>query len=183
MKREALEKLGLTKEIIDQVMAMHGETLNATKTELETFKAENASLKNTVKEANTQIDGFKKLNIDEIKKTADEWKAKYENDIKAKDLEILKVQKNSALDIELAKYKPRNPNTLKRLLDVEKVELKEGKLVGLEEQIKGLKESEPYLFGEEQVKQSGVGSNLPNFTGLSAEDQAVLDIMGVKPKK
>lgn len=183
MKRDELKKLGLEDAHIDSIMKMYGESVNSTKSELETLKAENTAFKKTIDEANATIDGYKQMNIEQIKKSADEWKSKYENDIKAKDLEIAKVQKNSAVELELAKYKPKNAATFRKLLDLEKVELKEGKLVGLEEQVKGLKESEPYLFNETQVKNSGVEANLPDLTGKSKEDRDILQAMGLNPDK
>lgn len=63
----------------------------------------------------------------------------YEDKIKANEF-------NYALDNALMGAKCKNNKALKALLDMEGIKYQDGKLNGLEEQLKALKESDSYLF-------------------------------------
>ena len=71
MKREFLEGLELNKEIIDTIMAEYGKTTQG-------LREERDNLKTQVEDANKKIQSYKDMDIDSIKKSADDWKTKYE---------------------------------------------------------------------------------------------------------
>ena len=81
MKREDLEKLGLNEEQINGVMKLKStamseiDSLNGKITQLTNEKD---NLQNQLKDANTEIQSYKDMDIDSIKKSADDWKTKYE---------------------------------------------------------------------------------------------------------
>ena len=97
------------------------------------------------------------------KKTAEE----YEDKIKQQDEEFqtkLEKQKfDSALELALRDGKAKNPKAVKALLDTEKIKLDGESLLGFEDQLKVLRESDPYLFGEDNIsgKKPGEGNPLP----------------------
>ena len=66
------------------------------------------------------------------------------NEIYAKDL--FDLQLNNSVDVAITGAKGKNSKAIKALLDLEKADLKDGKVVGLEEQLSNLKKSDPYLF-------------------------------------
>ena len=182
MKREALEKLGLSKEVIDQVMAMHGETLNATKTDLQTITAQRDNYKKASDEANAKIAEFQKLDVDTIKKQASEWESKYKEKETEYTKQITGIKRDYAIEREIAKLKVRNPTTVKKLLEIDKIQFDGEKLMGIEEQIKGLKESDPYLFEEVQQQKFGGENNLPNSGAtLSALDRKMYEVANLDP--
>ena len=71
MKREFLEGLELNKETIDTIMAEYGKTTQG-------LREERDNLKTQVEDANKEIQSYKDMDIDSIKKSADDWKTKYE---------------------------------------------------------------------------------------------------------
>nr|DAP03717.1 MAG TPA: minor structural protein [Caudoviricetes sp.] len=71
MKREFLEELKLDKETIDSIMTEYGK---ATKVLVE----ERDTLKSQIDDANKEIQSYKDMDIDGIKKSAEDWKVKYE---------------------------------------------------------------------------------------------------------
>lgn len=71
MKREFLEGLELNKETIDTIMAEYGKTTQG-------LREERDNLKTQVEDANKEIQSYKEMDIDSIKKSADDWKTKYE---------------------------------------------------------------------------------------------------------
>lgn len=186
MKREELKKLNLADDVIEQLMTMYGKDIQAIQSENEQLKVANVTKEKSIAEANKTIEGFKGLNVDEIKKQADEYKTKYEASKGEFEKTLIDTKKKYAIEIEVGKLKVKNPNTIKKLLEQDKITFDGEKLVGFEEQIKGLKESDNYLFEEVQQQQRRFGgeNNLPNSTALSAEDEQIRAVMGLgKPKK
>jgi predicted RNase H-like nuclease (RuvC/YqgF family) len=84
----------------------------------------------------------------ENKKAADEWQAK-----------IAQMQLDFAIEKALTTAKAKNAKAVKALLDMEKVKLDGEQLLGLDDQLKTLKETDPYLFGESG--KVGSGTNPP----------------------
>ena len=71
MKREFLEGLELDKETIDTIMAEYGKTTQG-------LREERDNLKTQINDANKEIQSYKEMDIDSIKKSAEDWKTKYE---------------------------------------------------------------------------------------------------------
>lgn len=71
---------------------------------------------------------------------------------------IITIKKDTAIDLKLKDEKAKNIKAVKALLDLNKVTLDGEKLIGLDEQVKSLKETDSYLFGEDIIK--GIEPNL-----------------------
>ena len=71
MKREFLEGLELDKETIDTIMAEYGKSTQG-------LREERDNLKTQINDANKEIQSYKEMDIDSIKKSAEDWKTKYE---------------------------------------------------------------------------------------------------------
>jgi hypothetical protein len=84
----------------------------------------------------------------ENQKAAEEWQAK-----------MAQMQLNFAIEKALTTAKAKNAKAVKALLDLEKVKLDGEQLFGLDDQLKTLKETDPYLFGESG--KVGSGTNPP----------------------
>lgn len=65
---------------------------------------------------------------------------------------IAKLRKETSIELVLKDNKAKNIKAVKALLDLDKVSLDGDNLIGLEEQLEGLKESEAYLFGNDTLK-------------------------------
>jgi hypothetical protein len=84
----------------------------------------------------------------ENQKAAEEWQAK-----------MAQMQLDFAIEKALAAAKAKNAKAVKALLDMEKVKLDGEQLLGLDDQLKTLKETDPYLFGDSS--KVGGGTNPP----------------------
>ena len=73
----------------------------------------------------------------ENKKAAEEWQAK-----------MAQMQLDFALERALTTARAKNTKAVKALLDMEKVKLDGDQLLGLDDQLKALQQSDPYLFGD-----------------------------------
>ena len=147
MKKEELIKLGLDEETAKKVEAASTEELKGyvekTKySELETVKNQ---LEESNKTVNKQLEDLKKNTGDaealkaEIQKMQDENKNKeteYTNNIK-------KLKVDNAVELALIGAKAKNTKAVKALLNLENLEIGEdGKVKGLEDQIKNLTKDE-----------------------------------------
>lgn len=108
MKREDLEKLGLTKEQIDTIMDENGRDIEKHKTEAETVKTTLTQTKGQLDEANKKIEEFKGMNVDDIKKSAEEYKTKFEEAEKTHKAELEKIAYNSAAEKFIDGLKPKD---------------------------------------------------------------------------
>jgi transketolase len=84
----------------------------------------------------------------ENQKAAEEWQAK-----------MAQMQLDFAIERALTAAKAKNAKAVKALLDMEKVKLDGEQLLGLDDQLKTLKETDPYLFGDSG--KVGGGTNPP----------------------
>lgn len=151
MKKEDLTKLGLTDNaMVDALLKLHSKDIEKFKTAGDTAKTEIETFKIQLAEANKQIEGFKGMDIEGVKKAADEYKTKFEKAEAdyAAQLEDLKF--THALDSALALAKAKNPKAVKPLLDLDVLkkayDTKTETIIGFDEHLKPLKEKEAYLF-------------------------------------
>lgn len=112
------------------------------------LKSKKEDVEGQLTKANTTIESLKKYEKDneELKGKLSTWetdKANYEKALADKDFTY-------ALDSALKGYKVKNDKLVKALLDREKIKLSEGKLEGLEDQIKAIKEENAFLFEKEK---------------------------------
>lgn len=151
MKRDQLKKLGLDDEVIDKVMDLNGKDIQKYKAENEQLTEENTAFKDQIKNRDKDL---KKLqdqvkDNDDLSKQVKEWQDKYKTDTKELNDQIAKVKLNSAVDQVLTTNKVRNNKAIKALLNNDEIKFDEsGKLTGLDDQIKSLRKSDPYLFDE-----------------------------------
>lgn len=166
MKKEELIKLGLDEETAKKVEAASTEELKGyvekTKySELETVKNQ---LEESNKTVNKQLEDLKKNTGDaealkaEIQKMQDENKSKeteYANNIK-------KLKVDNAVELALIGAKAKNTKAVKALLNLENLEIGEdGKVKGLEDQIKNLTKDEgtAFLFEAESKTETPKGTD------------------------
>lgn len=156
MKRKFLEDLGLEKEVIDKVMAENGADIEVEKAKaLETTsKLENANKQ--LDEANNTIKDLKKSNGDN--ETLQTKVKEYEDAIKTQkadyESKVRNLTLDSAIEKALSTSKAKHTDLLSTRIDKDKLSISEdGTVIGLDEQLKGLKESYKDLFEE---KMSGI---------------------------
>ena len=115
----------------------------------EKFKAEEAKakgLESQLAEANTQIESFKGMDIEAIKKSAEEWKEKYRVDTEALNAQIAKINRDHQKELLFSGIQFHDDFAKAGVMAAfEKQEFKldkEGKFVGAKEWLDGLKSDE-----------------------------------------
>jgi chromosome segregation ATPase len=162
MKREFLTELGLETEQVNKIMAEHGRTVNSlkdkadeAKEEAEEFKSQLSDRDKQLKDLSKKAEGNEDLQEQIKQLQADNKKVKvdYENRLAEKTFDF-------SLEKALSDAKAKNPRAVKALLDREAIKLDGDKLLGLEEQLKSLQESDGYLFGDNEP--AGLKGRQPN---------------------
>lgn len=156
MTLEQLKEMGLDEEIAKKILEAHKEAIKDKYVPIERFNEvneEKKELKNQLDDRDKQLQELKVkaagneeliAKITELEELNKQTKEEYENKIAA-------LKKETAIELKLKDEKARNIKAVKALLDLEKVSLDGDNLIGLDEQLKGLKESDPYLFGEDKL--------------------------------
>lgn len=80
---------------------------------------------------------------------------------------LKQIKFDAALEKKLGDFKPKNLGILKKALEMEKISLDGENILGLDDQITGLKESDPYLFEEEE--KGGTG-NIGGASSITDKD-------------
>lgn len=142
------------KSIIDAIMKVNGDDINAEKVKTENAQNELKVKEGVIEELNKKIKELDSVDLEEIKKEQFEL-GKEEG---SKEFENFKKQ--SALKDALGNFKAKDVELLEKMLDNEKIEYeeKDGKynIKGLDEQIKDIKKSHEYLFEEEKKQNKTV---------------------------
>lgn len=97
-----------------------------------------------LKQANQLVDTLKKSNKsnEELQTEIDEYKTKLAN----AEIQRLNDRKEAAVELALTQYGALNNKATKALIDLDKVEVSDDGVKGLEDQLNSVKEENPYLF-------------------------------------
>ncbi|BCK44616.1 hypothetical protein DAT300_01550 [Streptococcus suis] len=183
---EELLKLGLTEEQAKDVFALHGKDLNANKSALETITQERDSLKSQLQNTEAQLETLKAdANTSaEQKEALDKLQAEYDKYKADAAAELARTQKVNAINLALKDTTAHNPSTLMKFIDVDAIELDENGTPKLDDILKGLKESDPYLFKADDGKPNPniVLPGNPSATTGGEITKADFDKMGYKER-
>lgn len=187
MKTDFLKGLGLDQEVIDKIMAENGKDIASEKAKTTAATTELESTKAQVAESQKTIEDLKKNNGDN--ETLQAKVKEYEESIKTQkteyDAKVRNLTLDSAIEKALVESKAKHADLLSGKIDREKLVIgTDGKVTGLDEQLKSMKDTYKDLF-EEKVSgrppanpEGGSGGNntyealLANANNMSAEEVA-----------
>ena len=179
MTRKELEALGLEKDVIDKIMAMHGKGIESFKNDVAKKDEEIKALEKQVSDSEKLIKELEKdgTELEDVKAEVDKYKEKLQEAKEAKDV----LEFNHALEQEIAEYKPYDVKDIISYIDKDDLVFKDGKFVNLEEIMKDVQESKSYWFppkeDETKPKFSTGGSGEPSVE-MSQEESNHLDYFG-----
>jgi hypothetical protein len=172
MKTEDLIQIGLDEEAAKKVFSLYGKSVEKLKADATTYQTEAESLKAQLADAGKQIESFKGLDIEGVKKAAEDWKAKAEQAQAEAAAKVESLKFDYALEKGLQAYKVKDPADVMPHLKRDMLKLDEsGGIIGLKEQIEPLKEAKEYLFVNDNPPPRIVGGGQTK----SVMSDAVLD--------
>lgn len=119
MKREFLKNLKsgeapLPDEVIEAIMAENGRDIEAVKAKFSDYE----DLKARLAEAGKTIEGFKALDVDGVKKAAEEWKRRAEQAEKEAEEKIAAMRFDTMLDAVITAARGKNTKAVRAMLDL-----------------------------------------------------------------
>lgn len=181
LKRDMLIEAGVTdKDAIDKIMQAYGAGLEKAKQQVKLeLTAENDTLKEQLESQKNKLEELTKSNDvnSEAKQALEKLQEEYNQFKVDSDNKLAQINKTNAIALALKDVKAHDSDVLMKLIDVDKVELGEDGKPKLDEVVKSLRESKPFLFEQEQTTpQITVGGN-PNGNGTAGVDpfQAIID--------
>lgn len=167
MEKEDLIAMGLTEEQAKKVMDSLDRNF-VTKTRFSEVNEENKTLKQSVADRDKQLEDLKKSSEDnaELKKQIETLQQQNAEQQKAHEAELKQLKLDNAIDTALTAAGAKNVKAVKPFIDATKIKFGEdGKLTGLDEQLKEIQKTEGYLFAEKQQKQQTFKGFQPGASG------------------
>lgn len=153
MKRSFLTDLGIDSDAVDKIMKEHGATVNSLKDELDKvdeYKQQIEDLNGQIQDRDKQLEELseKAKDNEELTKEIDTLKEQNKQTAKEYQEKLEQQTFEYKLDKALSEVKARNPKAVKALLDMENIKLDGDNLLGLDDQLKALQDSDAYLFDD-----------------------------------
>lgn len=182
--REFLKGLELDKETIDTIMAEHGKIITELKEKTSSLESDIKSKEEQIKTANTEIESYKNMDIESIKKSADDYKTKFEQAEESYKEELRKRDYSDAIKeainnsgLEFSSLYARN-GIINDIME-KGLKMENGKLLGFDDAIKDLKTSQPTAFVEKQ-KEGGEETPPPMYGGAGKDTITPTEIETIK---
>jgi DNA repair exonuclease SbcCD ATPase subunit len=162
--KELLKKAGIEEGKLDGVIADIGKELPKyfiPKDKYNEAAEAKKKLEADIQERDKQLEQLKNAagNSEELKAQIEQLQAENQKAAEEWQAKMAQMQLDFALERALTAAKAKNAKAVKALLDMDKVKLDGDQLLGLDDQLKAIKESDAYLFGESG--RVGSGTNPP----------------------
>lgn len=171
MKREELEKLGLTKEQIDGVCDLNNADVQPLKKELEKANTDLQAAQGKVATTEEALKKFEGVDAEALKKQIDDLQA----DLKKKDedhaAELANRDFDALLKDSITAAKGRNAKAIAALLDMETLKASKNQKEDMAAALKQLAEAEDskMLFGEPEASPVGKGDVIGHVQKAGAQ--------------
>ena len=183
MTREFLRnvKVGdqnLPEEIINAILNENSRDIAAVKKDLGDYESINQQLS----DANKAIDGFKSMDIEGVKRAADEWKKKAEATEKEAAEKIAAMQFESIIEREIIKAKGKDVKAVRAMLDTESLKASKNQEADVKAAVGQLADEKGYLFDVGSTPPpyaAGTGTHVIN-SKYSPEENAIRAAAGLK---
>ena len=178
LKRDMLVEAGITdKAVIDSLMNAYGSGIENAKAQAKSeLQAENDSLKQQLEQQSQALNDLqaKEGASEELKQQLTDLQAKFDTYKLENEANLAQVTKLNAIRLALKDVDAHNSDDLAKFINFDDIELDEAGKPKLDKVIKGLKETSPYLFKqEEQATQPKIfagGNPSASQNGLTKED-------------
>lgn len=176
MKTEFLKALGLTEEQIADIMKENGKDVEASKAKFSDYD----DLKTQLADAGTTIDGFKAMDIDGIKKAAEDYKAKAEQAEKDAADKIAAMEFGTLLDGAITASKGKNAKAVRALLDMDTLKASKNQSEDIKAALEAIKTENGYLFEDATTPPPYAGGTGTHQMTPGADD-SMRAVMGLPP--
>jgi chromosome segregation ATPase len=183
MERKDLKAMELTDEQVEKIMTLHGKDINDLHGQIEGLNAEKKTLTDQVSQSSEQLEQLKADNKDnkELQEQLTSLEAANKQ-AKADAAEtIQQANKNFQVELALRDAHARESKAVLPYLKQDEIKYADGKLSGLDDQIKALKEDHDWLFETASATPNQVNHGNPSVNQNQGTLQDTLrDGLGIK---
>lgn len=183
MKKEDLQKLGLTDEQINEVFKMNGLDVNGAKGELENAKKELENYKSQFTSTQTELKKLQELKPEELSKQVSDLNEKLATQKADFEKQIADRNFNDLLTKSVATAGGREAKAIIPFLDVEALKTSQNQETDIKTAIEAVKKDHDYLFTSNEPVKNPVSSTQGNGSAGDTGLDFARSIMGVKTEK
>ncbi len=164
MERAFLEKLGIDKQIADEIMAQYGKDIGAHKNATENAIRDRDTYKEQLESVTDKLKAFDGVDLTALRAEIDSFKAELaQMEIEHKS-QLAERDFSAMLSAEIVAAKGRNPKAITALLDIEALKNSKNQKEDTAAAIKAIAESDGYLF-EPSSAEPAAASTMTVTTG------------------
>ncbi len=184
MKREDLERLGLTKEQVDAVCDMHHEEMSPVKSDLQKAQDELKVAQEKVSITEKKLKEFDGVDVEEQKKQISDLQEELAKKDKEHEEQMADRDFNDLVRESILAAKGKNVKAITALLEVETLKTSKNQKEDVAAALKALSEAEDskMLFGDSGSTIVGSGDPIGSFKKTGEDnDAAMRAAMGLPP--
>lgn len=176
MTKEEIIALGVTEEQAAKMLEIHEKEQSEARAKLSETEAKLAAAEKNASELTEKVKAFDGVDVAALKKTAEDWKTKYNED-------IAKAKVDNAVALALTKAGAKDVDLAKHLIDTSVIKLDGDKVLGLNEQLEKVKTEKAFLFGSEPAPAAKFDTGMEHgeLSGGGLSDAQIREVMGMKP--
>ena len=185
MKKEELQKLGLTDEQINEVFKMNGQDVNSAKGELENAKKELKELENYKAQftsTQAELKKLQELKPEELSKQVSDLNEKLASQKADFEKQIADRNFNDLLAKTVTTAGGREAKAIMPFLDIEALKASKNQEADIKSAIEAVKSEHDYLFASTEPVKNAVSSTASNANASNTALDFAKSVMGIKEK-
>lgn len=182
MKKEELQKLGLTEEQINEVFKMNGLDVNGAKGELENAKKELEDYKAQFTSTQAELKKLQELKPEELSKQVSDLNEKLASQKADFEKQIADRNFNDLLAKTVTTAGGREAKAIMPFLDIEALKASKNQEADIKTAIETVKSEHDYLFTSTEPVKNAVSSTASNANASNTALDFAKYVMGIKEK-
>lgn len=182
MKKEELQKLGLTEEQINEVFKMNGLDVNGAKGELENAKKELEDYKAQFTSTQAELKKLQELKPEELSKQVSDLNEKLASQKADFEKQIADRNFNDLLAKTVTTAGGREAKAIMPFLDIEALKVSKNQEADIKSAIEAVKSEHDYLFASTEPVKNAVSSTASNANASNTALDFAKSVMGIKEK-
>nr|DAU57607.1 MAG TPA: minor structural protein [Caudoviricetes sp.] len=182
MKKEELQKLGLTEEQINEVFKMNGQDVNNAKGELENAKKELEDYKAQFTSTQAELKKLQELKPEELSKQVSDLNEKLASQKADFEKQIADRNFNDLLAKTVTTAGGREAKAIMPFLDIEALKASKNQEADIKSAIEAVKGEHDYLFASTEPVKNAVSSTASNANASNTALDFAKSVMGIKEK-
>lgn len=182
MKKEELQKLGLTDEQINEVFKMNGQDVNNAKGELENAKKELEDYKAQFTSTQAELKKLQELKPEELSKQVSDLNEKLASQKADFEKQIADRNFNDLLAKTVTTAGGREAKAIMPFLDIEALKASKNQEADIKSAIEAVKGEHDYLFASTEPVKNAVSSTASNANASNTALDFAKSVMGIKEK-